>query len=217
MIISKKLIAILPLALLALTSCDTSDTTSKPARSVAVQRVEVIKTSLQPVSHQKTITGTLEAATIVHLHNEVSGRITALPFHEGDYVSQGTAVIKINDDLIEAELQKAVAYKKQASLDLTRLNKLIPKKLASEEDLTRAATELEIATAEEKLQRTRLSQTVVLAPFNGIVTEPGIDRVIINNAILEMFPGSNDDLGNFLGKCQPFISTRNFRLGLNRF
>lgn len=189
MIISKKFVTILLFTALILSGCDSGENVSKKTKTVPVQQVEVIKTSLQSVSHQQTITGTLEAATIIHLHNEVSGKITSLPYHEGDMVSRGTAIIKIDGDLIEAEMQKAIAQKKQASLDLQRLKKLVPKKLASEEDLTRATTELEIASAEEKLQRTRLSKTVITAAFDGIITErhfePG-DVVPLHSHILTL-------------------------------
>lgn len=171
MIISKNYRHGLLLLLFTVSACESSDNSSSNKRPQHAHQVEVVAATIKPVSHQQAITGTLEAATIVHLHNEVSARITALPYYEGDAVSKGTTVINLDDDLIEAEMAKAIAQKKQATLDLERLKKLISKKLASEEDLTRAATELEIATAEVKLQKTLLSKTAVLAPFNGIITE----------------------------------------------
>lgn len=171
MIISKNYSRGLLLLLFTLSACESSDPSAKAKPSSPAHQVEIMTAAVNPVSLQQTITGTLEASTIVHLHNEVSGRITDLPYYEGDSVKQGTAIINLDDKLIQAEMEKAVAQKQQAALDLKRLKKLITKKLASEEDLTRARTELEITTAEVKLQRTRLSQTVMRAPFNGIITE----------------------------------------------
>lgn len=203
MIISKKSATILLLLLLTLSGCDASDKTPKKARSIPAQRVEVITASLDSVSREQTITGTLEAATIVHLYNEVSGRITSLPYHEGDSVKQGTVIIELDDDLIQAEMEKAKALQKQASLDLQRLKKLIPKNLASEEELTRAKTELEIAMAEEKLQQTLLSKTVVSAAFDGVITErhyePG-DVVPMHSHILTLIDPSSLQIKIYLSE-----------------
>lgn len=171
MIISKNTFSGLLLVLFALIACEPAQNSSTGRPAAPAQNVEILVVTPQTVSQQQTLTGTLEASTIVRLYNEVSGIITDLPFYEGDTVSKGIPIIKLDDGLIKAEMEKSVAQKKQAALDLQRLKKLIPKKLASEEDLTRARTELEIATAEEKLQRTRLSKTEIHAPFDGIITE----------------------------------------------
>ncbi len=50
-----------------------------------------------------------------------------------------------------------VAQQQQAKLDYDRLQQLKPKQLASDEEDARARTALNVASAEEKMQRTLLS------------------------------------------------------------
>ncbi len=186
MIITKLTLPVLSICLLTLFGCDGGEATA-PKKKPSDHIVEVGIADIQAVQSQLTVAGTLEAATLVRMHNEVSGAITQLPLHEGDSVKKGQLLVAIDDKLIQAELDKASAQKSQAALDYQRLKKLKPKQLASDEEIARAATALDIAAAEEKLQRTRLALTRMLAPFDGIVTErnfePG-DVVALHSHIL---------------------------------
>jgi membrane fusion protein (multidrug efflux system) len=122
-------------------------------------------------------------------HSKPCGRITELPYFEGDKVEKDAVVITLNDDLIQAELDKAVAQRQQAATDLKRLKKLLPKKLTSDEEVARAKTALNVAKAEEQLQSTRLIHSQVKAPFSGVISkrnnESG-DTVPANSHILSM-------------------------------
>jgi len=169
MIISK--IYNLGLLVLLLTACDSADNSARDRPAPPVHQVEVVSASIKAVSHQQTVSGTLEAITSVRLYNEESGRITKLPYHEGDSVNQGDTVIILDGSLIQAELDKAKAEYKQAKADLRRLKKLVDKKLASDEVLAHSRTTLDVARAEEQLQRTRFQRTIIRAPFSGIITE----------------------------------------------
>ena len=150
--------------------------------------VETTRAEIQPVQSQLTTSGTIEAGTRVRLYNEVSGKIRYLPYHEGDAVAAHTIVIGLDDEVIQAELDKATASREQAKIDYDRLQKL-KKQLASDEEIARAHTAYDIAVADEKLQQTRLNKTVIKAPFDGIITErhyePG-DVVPMHSHILSM-------------------------------
>lgn len=132
--------------------------------------VETTRAVIQSVQSRLTTSGTIEAGTSVRLYNEVNGKIRYLPYHEGDAVTAHTIIIGLDDDVIQAELDKATAGREQAKLDFERLKKL-RKQLASEEEIARANTAYDIAVADEKLQQTRLEKTVIKAPFDGIITE----------------------------------------------
>lgn len=176
-----------------LSACGQGTTTDKADKKRAARpahAVEMVTVSRQPISIQRTLTGTLEAPRTVHIYSERAGRILKLPFFEGDRVSSGATLVRLDDALIRAELDMAVASRKQAELDLKRLQGLVPKKLATEDELARAHTELDLARAAETLQSIRLSRTVILAPFAGIISgrfmEPG-DVVPLNEHILTLF------------------------------
>ena len=162
-----------------LASCDNSaeTSTSKHREQQALHRVEVITVENKAVSLTQTVSGTLEAVTKIRLYNEESARITKLPYHEGDYVKNGTLLVELDSELLKTDVAKAKAAKEQAKLDLSRLKKLLPKKIATEEEVARARTELDLAIAEEKRQLTRLRRTRIKAPIDGLITkrlyEPG--------------------------------------------
>ena len=162
-----------------LLSCDNSDQTSVSMHreQQALHRVEVITVENKAVALTQTVSGTLEAVTKIRLYNEESARISNLPYHEGDYVKKGTLLIELDNELLKTDVAKAKAAKEQAKLDLSRLKKLLPKKIATEEEVARAGTELDLTFAEEKRQLTRLLRTRIKAPIDGLITkrlyEPG--------------------------------------------
>ncbi len=152
--------------------------------------VETIVVSRQSIAIKRTLTGTLEAPRTVHIHTEQSGRIIELPYYEGDKVNKNATLVRLDDSLLRANLAKATASRKQSELDLKRLKRLVPSKLASEDELARASTSLELANAEESLQRTLLSRTIIKAPYDSVVSErlkEPSDIVAVNDHILTLF------------------------------
>ena len=176
-IFSAQLISVLSVCL-ALSSCDTGSTNiNTPKAQNTLHRVEVIDVEKKPVFLTQTVSGTLEAVTKIRLYNEESGRITKLPFYEGDFVKQGTLLVQLDNELLKTDVSKAKAAKAQAKVDLSRVKKLLPKKISTEEEVARASTVLDLAAAEEKRQLTRLQRTSIKAPIDGLITkrlyEPG--------------------------------------------
>lgn len=148
---------------------------SRPERPPT--RVEV-STVIQQQEGQRVIrSGTLEAEREVKLITEEEGRIAELLVHEGDRVTQGQLLLRLNDSLIKAQLKKARAQRQQAALDVRRLARLKSNQLVSEDELARARTALDVAQADEELLQTRLAHTHIKAPFAGVVSarlaEPG--------------------------------------------
>ncbi len=186
------LIPLLILSGLITGACDKTGnadkTGSKKVKQAQLHVVETTPARIQSVQSKLTTSGTIEAGTRVRLYNEVSGKIRYLPYHEGDTVAAHTIVIGLDDEVIQAELDKATASREQAKIDYDRLKKL-KKQLASDEEIARAHTAYDIAVADEKLQKSRLDKTVIKAPFDGIITErhyePG-DVVPVHSHILSM-------------------------------
>ncbi len=164
---------------LLLLSCNNTDNSSanRHQTPLPLHRVEVITVENKPVSLTQTVSGTLEAVRKIRLYNEESGRITKLPYYEGDFVKQGSLLVQLDNELLKIDLAKAKASKQQAELDLSRLKKLLPKKVSTEDEVAQARTLLDLAIAEEKRQLTRLNRTSIKSPINGLITrrlyEPG--------------------------------------------
>lgn len=186
------LIQLLISSSIAVSACDnslnTGQTGSRPQKQAAAHVVATTPARLQSVHSKLTASGTIEAGTKVRLYNEVSARIRYLPYYEGDAVSSNTIVVGLDDEIIQAELDKASATREQAKIDYQRLKKL-QKQLASDEEIARAHTAYNIAVADEQLQQTRLDKTNIKAPFDGIITERNYEQgdvVPMHSHILSM-------------------------------
>lgn len=162
-----------------LTACSESDPTTAINKSSGetTHRVEVVTISVEPLNIIQKISGNLEAVTQRRIYNEEQGRITALPFHQGDKVNVGDILVKLDDALIKSEVEKARASYHQAKADLTRLKKLLPKNISTKEEVAQANTLLNLAKADIDYQRIRLQRTTITAAIAGVVSarlfEPG--------------------------------------------
>jgi len=172
-------VLILALAGAGISACAPDGPTgaSQSRRAVRAHLVETVAVQSRRISHVATRTGTLEARREVKIFNQEEGRITAIGAYEGDRAERGEVLVRMDDALLRAQLDKAAATSAQAQTDRNRLRTLVRKRLAAEDELARAETALKVAHAEEALLRTRLQYTVIRAPFTGTVTlraaEPG--------------------------------------------
>ena len=162
---------------------------ARPALPVAVAVARLL-----PEAIRVERTGTLHALRSSRLHSQTEGTVVEVRVREGDAVTAGSLLLRLEDRLLVAELAKLEARRRQAEKDLERLRGLVGRRLASEEELGQAETALEIARADERLGRTRLEFTRVRAPFDGVVSErlvePG-DAVPRYTHLLSMLdPGS---------------------------
>jgi RND family efflux transporter MFP subunit len=137
----------------------------------APHSVTVLPLQEKALTRSYALIGTTESTRTINILNQEDGRILELPYFEGDLVKKGALLARIDDEELRAEIDKAVANRKQAETDLSRLEKLRPRNLASEDEVARARTQLELARAEEALLDTRLRETRIMAPFDGMVSE----------------------------------------------
>ena len=176
---------------IALSGCtDPEPQAARPDRKPVSHLVEVVTVAPEKVSTLQERTGSVLARRIVRIHNREEGRIEELPFFEGDRVRAGDLLVRIDDSLLKAELAKAEARTRQARLDLERIDNLIRKKAASDDELARTRTELDVALAEQQILETRIEHTRNTAPFDGIISqrliEPG-DVAARNSHLLTLF------------------------------
>jgi membrane fusion protein (multidrug efflux system) len=114
-------------------------------------------------------TGQIEAVQSVELRPEVSGRITDILVREGQEVGAGTALFKVDDAELTAQVAQADAERQLARQALERTKQLIAQNASSTSDLEQAQARSLGADANYDLLKTRLQRTVVRAPFGGAV------------------------------------------------
>jgi len=144
--------------------------TKRANRTPPIHLVKTMVANPEPLSITTTYTGSLRARRFVRIFTQEEGRITYLPYYEGDVIKDKIILIQLDDALLTAELNKAIATHKYARVNRQRLQRLAQQKIISADELARAQTELDIAKAEEQILRTRLSYTKILAPFAGIIS-----------------------------------------------
>lgn len=173
---------------LLVSGCSESSDSEKKKKS-RPHKVETITTDYEKVSIERKFNAVIHAPQTVRISSQVAGTIIKLPFREGSIVKKGDLLVQLDDSLTKAEFNKAKASFDKANLDLKRLQNLNSKKLISDEELAVASTELKLAEAEVTLKRTRLKQSSILAPFNGVISqrnhEPN-DTASVNSHILTL-------------------------------
>lgn len=156
---------------------DPAPETAKPKRQRPDHPVEVLQLALAPSRSSLERTGSLRTRRLVRIYNQEEGRIVELPVYEGDRVAAGDLLVSLDDALLRAERAKAKATAHQAQVDLRRISDLAQRQVASQDELARARTAVDVAQAEQQLLETRLGYTRIEAPFTGLISarhfEPG--------------------------------------------
>lgn len=178
-----------------LAGCGERDGSTKGSHAGQAPRLETlhlvtaITAERAPVSLQYERPGSLRLRRMVRLHSQEEGRILELDVFEGDLVEQGQVLLRLEDDLLRAELDAARATGAQERLDLKRLEALADRGGASDDEIAQAQTAVAVAEAETRLLETRLAFARISAPFDGVVTarlaEPG-DFVAKNTHLLSV-------------------------------
>lgn len=101
--------------------------------------------------------------------------MTLLESFEGDRVEAGQVLVELDDELLQAEADKAIANREQKALDFQRLLGLRTRQAVSEDELAQARTALALAQADERLLAARLERTRIRAPFAGVLTERRVE------------------------------------------
>ena len=147
--------------------------------------VEVITVTRCGFDDAILVTGRFEANERVDISPKISGRIERMDFDEGDFVEQGSLIVKIEDnetrlslERVRAELKRREAELAGAQSALERAQELHERSIATDanlEDAQRlndvARAGIEQVKAEIGLAEQRLADTEIVAPLAGVLTD----------------------------------------------
>ena len=131
--------------------------------------VDVDTARQRPVVDAVRATGRIDAIQAVDLRPDEQGRVTALLFREGQFVGKGTPLIKIDDDMLRAQAERAKADRDLAQQQLERMRRLREQNASSPADLERAEASARSASAALAVLELQIARTTVRAPFAGVV------------------------------------------------
>ncbi len=122
-----------------------------------------------PVSDKVYTTGKIGALNEIEIRSEISGKVTAIYFKEGEAVSVGSPIIKINDADLQAQAQKINIQLKLAEQKADRLKKLLVINGISQEEYDIQENEVSALKADLAYTSAQLAKTNIRAPFSGTI------------------------------------------------
>lgn len=113
--------------------------------------------------------GTLLGDEAIELKSEVSGRIIKMNLKEGTSVKKGELLIKLNDNDLQAQLNKALERLKFLELTESRQRQLYEKQGISRQDYDISVSELITQKAEIDYLKAMIERTEIRSPFDGVM------------------------------------------------
>ena len=122
--------------------------------------------------------GTVLADASAVLRAELPGQIVERHFEEGQEVRKGDALFSIEATIFQAELNEAKANVEQSEAAYRRAEQLVNDQLVSATEFDTARANYNVAVARLRSAESRLSKTVIRAPFDGTV---GLRRINVGD------------------------------------
>jgi RND family efflux transporter MFP subunit len=190
--------------LIAVASCGGHGEETKKAGGSGASRQTVTAATAAVTNLPRTVTasGNVSAWEEVPVGAETGGLVATGVFaDEGTYVRQGQLLVKLNDDLLQAQLrqqeasvQAAEANAAREDAELSRARELRERGFLSQASLDQAiaeqrsvAAQLSSARASLSETRERLDQTNIRAPVAGMIISRSVTRGQIVQAGNELF------------------------------
>jgi len=144
-------------------------------REVAVESVVV-----EPRQLESTVdaVGTVLANASAVLRAEVPGQVVERHFEEGQHVSKGDRLFSIEATVLQAEANEAKANVEQSDAAYKRAQELVKSQLVSATEFDTARANYNVSVARLHSAESRLSKTVIRAPFDGFI---GLRRINVGD------------------------------------
>jgi membrane fusion protein (multidrug efflux system) len=131
--------------------------------------VEVGSIEVMTINEEVEALGTLAADESVIIAPEIAGRVVYLGFKEGERVTKGQELVKLDTAILEAELKQAQADLTLARDTHDRQRSLVARGAGTQVAMEESAARLASSEARVQLAKAKLAQSTILAPFTGVV------------------------------------------------
>lgn len=163
---------------IAIVSCTTSNGENSEANGTSMEvnklPVDVIEAKELELNQEEILVGTIIPIQEVAIVSEVSQKITRIAFKDGDYVSKGQLLYKLNDADIRAKQKELQAELKLAQLNEQRYASLLKTEAIRQQEYDEIETKLQSLLAQVEFLNFQISKTEIRAPFSGNI---GISKV----------------------------------------
>lgn len=131
--------------------------------------VEVVKMKPQKLENNLSVTGNVIPNESVSLKSEISGLVTRITFDEGEFVKKGTPLVFLNDDELTAQKDRLDYTRKLYQGQENRQKQLLEREAISQEEYDIILNQYNTNLADMNLIDAMLRQTVIRAPFDGVI------------------------------------------------
>ncbi|MFD2207882.1 efflux RND transporter periplasmic adaptor subunit [Kiloniella antarctica] len=156
-------------------------------KEIRIPSVRVHNLSAEPYTRRLTIRGRTEALRTVQIKSEASGKIIELTVEKGQKIESGKLIAKLDVNERSARVKEYAALKEQRAIEYEASKRLSQKGFKANTKLAASKAALESAQAELSKANVNLSNTLIPAPFTGI----------LQNRMVEI--GEYIDIGDEIG------------------
>jgi len=149
--------------------------------------VNIEKASRSEVDLNFSANGTFSANQDLTLAAEYSGRVTKILVDEGSRVSKGQVLVRIDDELLDVDMETAQANYQNALRDLERYESSYKTGGVTQQQLDNARLNVRTNQAKVQSSKRKFNDANIKAPISGIINKRFIEQGSFINAGTQLF------------------------------
>ncbi len=140
-----------------------------PPKGPQVTQVTVAEVAMNDFADSIEALGTTRANETVQLTAQISDKVQEIRFSDGQVVRQGDVLLVLDnaEELANLDAAQALAAERKSAFD--RASDLNKRKIIAEETFETRRAEYQQAEAEVRSLQSRIDNTIIKAPFDGIL------------------------------------------------
>lgn len=119
--------------------------------------------------------GTFEPARQNVIGSDASGKLISIKFEEGDQVKQGQLLAKVDDEMLQLQLQNAEVGLEGQKNDDSRYSNLAKENAVSGVQVEKTKLGVRSSELQKKQIQKQIKSTSIVAPYSGVITKKMID------------------------------------------
>ena len=172
----KKSFLLTVLALLALQACSDDTTHRTAVQPIVLTDAKTVTVRSVNVDSHYVTSGTVTSDHRVSISSRISGYIRKLSVREGDRVTKGQVLVRVDPVNAKQALVQAEADLADAQADMKRYESLFKEHATSKQQLDRVRLRYKVARSQAAQARNQLGYAEVLSPVNGVVIEKRLSK-----------------------------------------
>jgi len=148
-------------------SCGSGNAGGEGTQVPRTINAEGFRAETEPYTVQIRATGELLSFEEVELRTPAAGNVLSIHFEEGQYVREGTLLVRIDSRIWEAQKKGLEAQLLSAENELTRKKQLLQIEGTSQEDVDQSEARVSSLKAQIEEMAVRIDLARIRAPFSG--------------------------------------------------